>query len=85
VKGKGKDVEWEVNDLRVMSQILNSIEPNLYNFFAYTNTAKELLDSIFKICENANNFSRVFEIQQTNCFALRIWLVFPGLEGWHNG
>jgi hypothetical protein len=54
-----------VNDLRVMSQILNSIEPKLYGIFAYTNNSKELWDSIFEMYGNANNSSRVFEIQQS--------------------
>ncbi|XP_020266649.1 uncharacterized protein LOC109842153 [Asparagus officinalis] len=39
---EGKDVEWAVNDLRVMSWILNSMEPKTYGIFAYANTAKEL-------------------------------------------
>ena len=44
-----KEVEWEMNDLRIMSRILNSIEPKLYGIFAYTNTSKELWDSIFEM------------------------------------
>jgi gag-polypeptide of LTR copia-type len=48
-----------------MSQILNSIEPKLYGIFAYTNNSKELWDSIFEMYGNANNSSRVFEIQQS--------------------
>jgi hypothetical protein len=65
VEKQGKDVEWEVNDLQVMSQILNSIEPKLYGIFDYTNSSKELWDSIFEMYRNANNSSRVFEIEQS--------------------
>jgi Integrase core domain/gag-polypeptide of LTR copia-type/GAG-pre-integrase domain len=62
---KKKDEEWEASDLQVMSQILNSIEPKLYGIFAYANTSKELWDTIYDMYGDANNSSRIFEIQQT--------------------
>jgi Reverse transcriptase (RNA-dependent DNA polymerase)/Integrase core domain/gag-polypeptide of LTR copia-type/GAG-pre-integrase domain len=62
---KKEDEEWEANDLQVMSQILNSIEPKLYGIFAYANTSKELWDTIYDMYGDANNSSRIFEIQQT--------------------
>jgi gag-polypeptide of LTR copia-type len=55
--------EWVANDLCVMSWIFNSMEPAIYNIFAYSNTSKELWDSLFEMYGNTNNSSRVFEIQ----------------------
>ncbi|KAJ3709290.1 hypothetical protein LUZ61_012995 [Rhynchospora tenuis] len=57
--------EWVANDLCVMSWIFNSMEPKIYNIFAYSNTAKELWDSLFEMYGNTNNSSRVFEIQRS--------------------
>jgi hypothetical protein len=58
-----KSPTWVANDLCVMSCIFNSMEPKIYNIFAYSNSAKQLWDSLFEMYKNSNNSSKVFEIQ----------------------
>lgn len=59
-----KNKDWIAMDLCVMSWIFNTMEPKIYGIFAFSNTAKELWDSLFEMYGNSNNSSRVFEIQQ---------------------
>ncbi|GAV89243.1 LOW QUALITY PROTEIN: UBN2_3 domain-containing protein, partial [Cephalotus follicularis] len=54
---------WRSSDNQVMTWIFNSMEPEVYENFAYSKTAKELWDSIKEHYGN-NNISRVFELQQ---------------------
>jgi Reverse transcriptase (RNA-dependent DNA polymerase)/Integrase core domain/gag-polypeptide of LTR copia-type/GAG-pre-integrase domain len=56
--------EWMANDLGVMSLICNTMEPKIYEIFAYSSSAKELWDSVHEMYGNLNNSSRIFEIQQ---------------------
>jgi Reverse transcriptase (RNA-dependent DNA polymerase)/Integrase core domain/gag-polypeptide of LTR copia-type/GAG-pre-integrase domain len=56
--------EWRTSDLGVMSSIFNSMEPAVYEIFAYAKTSKELWDSVKLMYGNTNNSSRIFEIHQ---------------------
>lgn len=56
--------EWQTRDHYVMSLIFNAMEPQVYEIFAYADTAKNLWDSILEMYGNINNASRVFELQQ---------------------
>ncbi|GAV69465.1 LOW QUALITY PROTEIN: UBN2_3 domain-containing protein, partial [Cephalotus follicularis] len=57
---------WRSSDNQVMTWIFNSMEPKVYEIFAYSESAKEL-DSIKEHYGNQNNISRVFELQQEVC------------------
>ena len=57
--------KWRASDLTVMYGILNCMEPQIYAIFAYANTAKELWDSLSQMYGQANNASRIFELQQS--------------------
>jgi gag-polypeptide of LTR copia-type len=61
---KKKKEEWRASDLSMMSWLFNSMEPSIYEIFAYSNSAKELWDSLNEMYGLANNSSRIFEIQQ---------------------
>jgi hypothetical protein len=65
-----KSPEYIASDLFVMSWIFNFMEHNIYSIFAYSNTTKELWDSLFRMYGNSNNSSKIFEIQH-NLSALR--------------
>lgn len=56
--------EWQANDHNVMSWIFNSMEPEIYEIFAYSESAKALWDSIYEMYGQAKNASRIFELQQ---------------------
>ncbi|GAV76770.1 UBN2_3 domain-containing protein [Cephalotus follicularis] len=58
---------WRSSDNQVMTWIFNSMEPEVYEIFAYSEIAKELWDSIKEHYGNQNNISRVFELQQEVC------------------
>ncbi|GAV61311.1 UBN2_3 domain-containing protein, partial [Cephalotus follicularis] len=56
--------EWEANDYQVMSWFFNSMEPQVYEIFAYSETSKALWDSLRDMYGHDDNDSRVFELQQ---------------------
>lgn len=56
--------KWQANDHNVMSWIFSSMEPQIYEIFAYMDTAKNLWDSLYEMYGQANNASRVFKLQQ---------------------
>ncbi|GAV62908.1 UBN2_3 domain-containing protein [Cephalotus follicularis] len=58
---------WRSSDNQVMTWIFNSMEPEVYEIFAYSETAKELWDSVKEHYGNQNNISRVFDLQQEVC------------------
>jgi gag-polypeptide of LTR copia-type len=55
---------WQANDHQVMSWIFNSMEPQVYEIFAYCDSAKTLWDSLKEMYGQVNNASRIFELQQ---------------------
>jgi gag-polypeptide of LTR copia-type len=59
-----KKAEWRASGQYVMSWLFNSMDPNIYEIFAYSNSAQELWDSLYKMYGFANNSSRIFEIQE---------------------
>ncbi|GAV92492.1 UBN2_3 domain-containing protein [Cephalotus follicularis] len=46
---------WRSSDNQVMTWIFNSMEPEVYEIFAYSETAKELWDSVKEHYGNQNN------------------------------
>ncbi|GAV87510.1 UBN2_3 domain-containing protein, partial [Cephalotus follicularis] len=56
--------EWEDNDNQVMSWLFNSMEPQVYEIFAYSETSKALWDFQRDMYGHVENASRVFELQQ---------------------
>jgi Integrase core domain/gag-polypeptide of LTR copia-type/GAG-pre-integrase domain len=64
-KETAKLAEWVTNDLFVLSLLFNSMEPRIYEIFAYATSAKELWDSLYEMYGQAQNASRVFELQQS--------------------
>jgi gag-polypeptide of LTR copia-type len=52
-----KNKDWIARDLCVMSWIFNTMEPKIYEIFAFSNTAKELWDSLFEMYGNSNKSS----------------------------
>jgi hypothetical protein len=55
---------WQTNDHQVMSWIFNSMESQIYEIFAYSDSAKTLWDSLKEMYGQVNNASRIFELQQ---------------------
>jgi len=55
---------WQTNDHLVMSWIFNSMEPQVYEIFAYSDSAKTLWDALKEMYGQVNNASRIFELQQ---------------------
>jgi gag-polypeptide of LTR copia-type len=55
---------WQTNDHQVMSWIFNSMDPQVYEIFAYPHLAKTLWDSLKEMYGQVNNASRIFELQQ---------------------
>jgi gag-polypeptide of LTR copia-type len=55
---------WQANDHQVMSWIFNSMEPQIYEIFAYSDSAQTLWGSLKEMFGQVNNASRVFELKQ---------------------
>jgi len=49
--------EWQASDHGVMTWIFNSMEPKIYEIFAYSDSAKTLWDSLSEMYGQANNAS----------------------------
>ena len=56
--------EWQANDHKVMTWLFNSMESQIYEIFAYSDTAQALWESLDEMYGQANNSSRIFELQQ---------------------
>ncbi|GAV69994.1 UBN2_3 domain-containing protein [Cephalotus follicularis] len=56
--------DWQASDNLVMSWIFNSMDPQIYEIFAYSETAKALWTSLKEMYGQSENASRVFELQQ---------------------
>jgi gag-polypeptide of LTR copia-type len=56
--------KWKAGDLSVISAIFNTMDPKLYKIFAYTNSSRELWESLKEMYGQAKNSSRIFEIQK---------------------
>ncbi|GAV71071.1 UBN2_3 domain-containing protein [Cephalotus follicularis] len=59
-----KFAECEANDHLVIMWIFNSMESQIYEIFAYSNTAQSLWESLKKMHGQQDNASRIFELQQ---------------------
>ena len=59
-----KFVEWQANDNIVMSWLFNSMETQIYEIFAHSETTKSLWDSLQDMYGNVDNASYVFELQR---------------------
>ncbi|KAK9190616.1 hypothetical protein WN943_019223 [Citrus x changshan-huyou] len=55
--------DWIANDQLVRSWILNSMEPHIAEIFTFSNSSKELWDSISELYGSNNNSARVFELK----------------------
>jgi len=56
--------EWLASDNSVMSWIFNSVEPYIYEIFAYSNSAQALWDALVGMYGQFRNASRIFEIHR---------------------
>ncbi|XP_011620466.1 uncharacterized protein LOC105420045 [Amborella trichopoda] len=56
--------DWIFKDKKVMSWILNSIEPNITKIFTDAENAQDLWTSIKEIYGKQDNLSRIFELKQ---------------------
>ncbi|GAV59837.1 LOW QUALITY PROTEIN: UBN2_3 domain-containing protein, partial [Cephalotus follicularis] len=56
--------DWQASDNLVMSWIFNSMDTQIYEIFAYSETAKALWTSLKEMHGQSENASRVFELQQ---------------------
>ncbi|GLJ53720.1 hypothetical protein SUGI_1146300 [Cryptomeria japonica] len=54
--------DWISNDQLVRSWLLNSMETHIAEIFTFSNSAKELWDSIAELYGNQNNAARIFEL-----------------------
>ncbi|GAV83349.1 UBN2_3 domain-containing protein [Cephalotus follicularis] len=57
-------VDWEANDNLVMTWLFNSMDPAIYEIFAYSETSTELWNSLKNMYGHDDNSSLIFEIQQ---------------------
>ncbi|XP_078174438.1 uncharacterized protein LOC144568083 [Carex rostrata] len=57
--------EWQANDHKVMNWLFNSMQPEIYDIFSYSETAKILWDKLEEMYGRSNNAARVFELQQS--------------------
>jgi Integrase core domain/gag-polypeptide of LTR copia-type len=63
-KGDTEIEAWQANDHLVMSWLFNSMKPEIYDIFSYSETAKILWDKLKEMYGRSNNAARVFELQQ---------------------
>ncbi|XP_078159026.1 uncharacterized protein LOC144554589 isoform X2 [Carex rostrata] len=56
--------EWQANDHLVMNWLFNSMHPEIYDIFSYSETAAILWTKLKEMYGRSNNVSRVFELQQ---------------------
>ncbi|KAM2081357.1 hypothetical protein ACFX1T_035002 [Malus domestica] len=56
-------VAWHANDQLVMSWILNSIEPKLFELFSYSEFSHVLWESIKEMYGSQNNAARIFQLK----------------------
>ncbi|GLJ35279.1 hypothetical protein SUGI_0709900 [Cryptomeria japonica] len=54
--------DWISNDQLVRSWLLNLMETHIAEIFTFSNSAKELWDSIAELYGNQNNAARIFEL-----------------------
>ncbi|GAV91313.1 UBN2_3 domain-containing protein, partial [Cephalotus follicularis] len=57
-------LDWEAHDNNVMTWLFNSMDPSIYEIFAYSETARDLWTALKEMYGHADNSSRIFEIQQ---------------------
>ncbi|GAV80427.1 UBN2_3 domain-containing protein [Cephalotus follicularis] len=57
-------LDWSASDHSVMTWLFNSMEPQIYEIFAFSDTALELWTSLSEMYGQANNASQIFELQQ---------------------
>lgn len=63
-KTDGKYAEWMGTDRLIRSWIFNSMEPRIADIFTFSESARELWDSIAELYGNQNNAARIFELKQ---------------------
>jgi Reverse transcriptase (RNA-dependent DNA polymerase)/Integrase core domain/gag-polypeptide of LTR copia-type/GAG-pre-integrase domain len=55
---------WEASDSLVMNWLFNSMQPEIYEIFSYSDTSKNLWDKLEEMYGRSNHAARVFELQQ---------------------
>ncbi|XP_061364984.1 uncharacterized protein LOC133308380 [Gastrolobium bilobum] len=55
---------WKASDNQVLIWLFNSMEPDVYELFAYSDTAKDLWESVAQHLGHTHNASRIYELQQ---------------------
>jgi Reverse transcriptase (RNA-dependent DNA polymerase)/Integrase core domain/gag-polypeptide of LTR copia-type/GAG-pre-integrase domain len=55
---------WEASDQLVMNWLFNSMRPEIYEIFSYSETAKGLWEKLEEMYGRSNHAARVFELQQ---------------------
>ncbi|GAV76965.1 UBN2_3 domain-containing protein [Cephalotus follicularis] len=56
-------LDWEAHDNNVMKWLFNSMDSNIYEIFAYSETAKDLWTDLKEMYGHADNSPRIFEIE----------------------
>ncbi|KAF7140817.1 hypothetical protein RHSIM_Rhsim06G0127400 [Rhododendron simsii] len=61
--------EWKSENQYTMSLLLNSMEPKIAEIFTFTESAKELWESVRDLYGHQNNAARIYQLQQNinNC------------------
>ncbi|XP_026408129.1 uncharacterized protein LOC113303313 [Papaver somniferum] len=55
--------EWISQDHLVMTWLLNSMEPTISNVFNFSESSKDMWDSVAELYGNQNNAARIFQLQ----------------------
>ena len=63
-EGDPKRAEWRGNNAYVKGLILISMEPEISQGFLFAETVKELWDAVKDTYSSADNFARLYELQQ---------------------
>ncbi|MGL5995489.1 MAG: hypothetical protein ACRC1I_03040, partial [Pseudomonas proteolytica] len=56
--------KWEQEDQQVLAVLQSSLEPSILAAYSYTETAKELWETLKGVFGNMSNISRIFEVKK---------------------
>ncbi|XP_058111131.1 uncharacterized protein LOC131254143 [Magnolia sinica] len=62
--GDSKKVEWESDDMIVMSWLWNSMADNVRSGLLFLKTVKEIWDTVHELYSDAHNMSRIFQLEK---------------------